>query len=223
MKKPVVISVGGSILVPQGEDIQRIQSLASSLLSLASDRQLFVVVGGGRYSRAYINMGRALGGSEEVLDSMGIQVTRLNALLLKLALRSSGPVPETVEEAAEMDGRIVIMGGTVPGHTTDAVSAMLAVETGADVVVNATDVDGVYTADPKKNPEAERIPRISFSELEAMVRDAEGRAGAHVPFDPKGVRLLMEHGKKLVIVAGRDAEALKMAVEGDYSIGTLVE
>ncbi|MDG6220143.1 MAG: UMP kinase [Candidatus Thermoplasmatota archaeon] len=225
--KTVVVSIGGSILVPEASEVDNILEIAALLDDMSEDVKLYVVVGGGRYARTYIGFGRSLGADERHLDSMGIEFTRLNADLLRLALEGSGmseQIPKTVRRAHDLGKKhsIVVMGGTVPGHTTDAVSAMLAQEVKADLVVNATSVDGVYTADPKKNRNAKKIERMSYGKLLGLVEAAEGKAGAHVPFDPKGSRILARLKIPLIIVDGNDLDALKSAILGDASRGTLV-
>ena len=126
----VVVSLGGSILVPGERDVEHFSALAALMRSLAQDYRLVLVCGGGKVARYYISTGRELGASREKLDEMGIEVTRLNARLLQIALGhdASDSMPRTVEEAVKeaRKGKILVMGGTAPGHTTDAVAAMVA-------------------------------------------------------------------------------------------------
>lgn len=224
----VVVSIGGSILVPTAGNVDNIIEIAALLDDLAAERKLYVVVGGGRYARKYIGFGRNLGASERHLDKVGIEFTRLNADLLRLALEGRDlpeKIPKTIKGASALgkEHDLIIMGGTVPGHTTDAVSAMLAREVGADILINATDVDGVYTADPKKKKNARMRKHISYEKLLELVKAAEGKAGAHVPFDPKGSRILAEMKIPLIIVNGTKMDHLKKAILGDASTGTLVD
>lgn len=195
------------------------------LKKAAEGRCLFVVCGGGRISRYYSDTGRALGGSVEQLDAMGIMVTRVNAALLRIALggRASPGAPDDVEQAAALreEGKVVVMGGTAPGHTTDAVAAMLARELGAKTVVNATAVDAVYSEDPAANPEAERYSSLSIDELDRLVY-SQHDAGRSSVFDPKGVRIAREEGIDIIIVSGRDLEDLEAAVRGRPVRGTVV-
>ena len=91
----------------------------------------------------------------------------LIAALQKTGLNVNKEPVLTIEDAErEMSYReVVVMGGTHPGHTTDGVAAMLAEHTDAELLVIATSIDGVYTADPKKDPNAEKIEKLSFDEL----------------------------------------------------------
>lgn len=222
----VVISLGGSILIPGENDGEFLAKLANLLKELSKTYQLYVVCGGGKIARYYINTARAMGRSEFDLDTLGIMTTRINAKMLQLALQelAEDKIPETVEEAATMgaEGRIVIMGGTVPGHTTDGVSAALAEAVGAQRIINATSVDGVYTADPKKDPRAEKIKNMTFAELNEMLK-GDHDAGKSGVFDAMGAEIVMRRRLPLLIVSGRDLEEMKRAISGSLEInGTII-
>ena len=135
LMQPVVVSIGGSILVPKASDVDSVIDIAALLDDMSEKRKLYVVVGGGRYARTYIGFGRNLGAEERHLDRVGIEFTRLNADLLRLALADRNlpeRIPKTVKGAHALGKNhdLVVMGGTVPGHTTDHVSALLAREVG---------------------------------------------------------------------------------------------
>lgn len=220
----VVVSIGGSILVPGENDSDFIGKLASMLSEIKNDVQIAIVCGGGKTARYYANIAKELGGDTYAQDILGIGATRLNAQLLSLALGDMPDrVPEDPEELAanSAPGRIVIMGGTVPGHTTDAVSAMVARALGADRIVNATSVDAVYTDDPRKNPDAEKILEMTIQDLENIVYKEHGASKSSV-FDPLGVQIAKENKIDLLIVEGRNLEELRNAILGNGIKGTFV-
>ncbi len=222
----VVVSLGGSVLAPGQPDAAFVRKLAAELQSIAKTHRLFVVTGGGGIARAYIEAGRALGAPEVFLDRLGIKVTRLNARILMAALGAvdADEMPHTIEEAATVGkaGNLVVMGGTTPGHTTDAVAAELARAVGATRVVNATSVDGVYTADPAKDPAAKRLDRLTHKELIKLVGEGHTKAGPSIVFDPRAARIVAEAGITVAVVNGRDIEALRNAILGKPFPGTLV-
>lgn len=222
----MVISLGGSIIIPGDRDGEFLKRFASLLRELSKERELFVVCGGGKTARMYIDIGRELNGSEWQLDEMGIAATRLNARLLQLALGdlAEQAVPCTVEEAARQAGqvKIVVMGGTTPGHTTDGVSASLAEAVGAVRIVNATSVDAVYSADPRKEASAERFKRLSFQQLKDLLGNDHG-AGASGVFDPMGAAIVMRCRIPVMVVAGRDLEEMSRAVQGLPVKGTVID
>jgi uridylate kinase len=222
----VVLSLGGSVLVKDEDPSAYLSELAETLVGVSSGAKVYIVTGGGRIARFYIRAGRALGASEQYLDLMGIDATRLNARLLIAALkgRACPEPPKDYEEAvrAGASHQVVVMGGVTPGVTTDAVSARLAERVKATRLVNATSVDGAYTADPKKDVCAKRIPRMSHEELVKLVSGTAKGAGPTTVFDPVGAEVLMRTRIPLVIVDGRSMKNLKLALEGKECVGTVV-
>jgi len=221
----VVVSIGGSVLIPDRDDAVYIGSLAKVLKEVSKDVGLVVVCGGGRTARYYANTGRALGGTTEQLDELGIGATRLNAELLSLALGNSSynSVPLTVDDAVSAfgSGKIVVMGGTEPGHTTDAVATMVAGGIGAKRVVNATSVDAVYSDDPKKDPSAERFSELTIKELSDIVYKEHDASKSSV-FDPLGIKLAMRDRIDISMVDGRDLNEVRNAILGKKINGTVV-
>src|SRR5439155_1224780 len=106
----VVVSLGGSVLVPGDDDARYLRDLAALLMDVSARVKLFVVTGGGRIARYYIETGRALGIGEPTLDEFGIAVTRLNARLLAAALagRANREPAKTYAEAAKLARRAPI-------------------------------------------------------------------------------------------------------------------
>ncbi len=222
----VALSAGGSIIAPDEIDVEHLRGLASIVSDASETRDMLVVVGGGRVSRRYISACRALGADEGYLDWVGIDSTRLNARLLIAALRSRAyhGVPRDLHEAldAARDFPIVVMGGTHPGHTTDAVCAMLAELARASELVILTDVDGVYTADPRSHPDAVRLPRVTAAELVRIVDEGSRAAGSPNVVDPLAARIIERAGIQAKVLDGRDLEQVALALSGHEFKGTLV-
>jgi len=220
----VVVSIGGSILVPGDRDAEFISKLAEMLKEVSKEVQLAIVCGGGKTARYYAGIAQELGGDTYQQDILGIAATRMNAQLLSLAL---GDMPDSVSdntrETAERacSGKIAVMGGTVPGHTTDAVSAMVATDMKADRIVNGTSVDAVYTDDPRKNPDAKKIQSLTIDELGDIVYKEHGASKSSV-FDPLGVKLAKENNIDILIIDGRNIVELKNAILGKPINGTKV-
>ncbi|HEU4984531.1 MAG TPA: UMP kinase, partial [Nitrososphaera sp.] len=158
-KGRVVIKLSGKVF--SGEDGSEIKKYASMLAGISSAKvQPVVVAGGGKVARHYIGIARGFGLDEASLDIMGIEVSRLNAKLLIAALgeKAHPAVPQDLEQVTEAaaSGKIVVAGGLHPGQSTNATSALIAEKVGAARFVNATDVDGIYDSDPRKNRNAKR-------------------------------------------------------------------
>ncbi len=222
----VVVSIGGSVLIPEKDDAKYIKALADMLRDVSKEVEIMVVCGGGKVSRYYSKTGRELGGTTYQLDELGIGVTRVNAKLLDIALGDAGigKVPLTAEECAaeRRAGKVPVMGGTEPGHTTDAVASMIAKACNADRIVNASNVDAVYTDDPRTNPDAKKIEKMTINDLEKIVYSEHDACRSSV-FDPLGVKIAKEFKIDLLMVDGRDLGELRNAILGKEINGTFVD
>ncbi|HJH32635.1 MAG TPA: UMP kinase [Methanosarcinaceae archaeon] len=207
----VVISVGGSILAKDLNPDSFI-SYANALSTLAKEHRLVVVTGGGVAARNYINVARSVGANEVVCDFIGIDVTRLNAQLLISALGNDAfpEPPRTYKDAgaALTSSKIVVMGGVIPGQTTDAVSAILAEYLNADLMLIATSVDGVYSADPTTDPDAIRFEKMTAKELVNVVMSTEMKAGSKSPVDPLAAKIIERCGIETIVMDGSDPTAV---------------
>lgn len=213
-------------MIPDAPDVAYIRQLALELAALSEHFRLFVVVGGGRLARTYIQAARQLGADESTLDQVGIDATRLNARMLIAALGSKalGRVPHDFDAAVEASifHPIIVMGGTHPGHTTDAVAVMVGERARAARALILTNVDGVYTADPKVDRSAKRIERLSASDLIALTSSSTSEAGSTGVIDPMGCKIIQRSRLPTCVLHGRDFDSLRAAAEGRPFKGTLV-
>ena len=221
----LVVRVGGSV-VASPFDAELMNRYVDLLLSLRGGGHVVVaVVGGGSLSRELIRTARAMGLGESEQDEVAISVSRLLAQLfvLKLGRGGAGVVPTSVEVAAELvgGGRVVVMGGLKPGMTTDTVAAMLADSIKADLLVKATDQDGIYDRDPRKFPDARLLCSLRFDDLGKLFEADRHRAGIHQVLDPEAVRLLQKRRIKTVVVNGSRPENVMRAVRGE-KVGTVI-
>jgi uridylate kinase len=217
----VVVNIGGSVLAPE-LDPRRVEGHAEVVEGLAAEGcSVGAVVGGGGVAREYIGTARELGANEVQLDQIGIDVTRINARLLIAAL---GPevdpkVPHDYEAAGDAirRGDVSVMGGVMPGQTTDAVAAALAEYVGADLLVYATSVDGVYSADPDTDADAEKYDRLTPGELVDVIAPMSRGAGASAPVDLLAAKLIERSGMRTIVLDGTDPERIGAAVRrGDH-------
>ncbi|ACV12143.1 uridylate kinase [Halorhabdus utahensis DSM 12940] len=220
----IVVSIGGSVLAPD-LDADRVAGYAGVLGELdAAGHDIGVVTGGGSVAREYIETARALDANEMELDHIGIAVTRLNARLLIAALgERAAPEPAaTYEEGREAlrRGDIPVLGGTVAGQTTDAVSAAFAEYVNADLLVYATSVPGVFDADPAVDPDATRFETLTVGELVDVIADIEMNAGSNAPVDLLAAKLIERSGIRAIVLDGSDPQRVLDAVEDDAHDGT---
>ena len=225
---PLVLSMGGSVLVTGDEDERFLPNLAALLRKVAADFPLVVTTGGGRVARDYIRLGRALHLTETELDELGIDVSRLNARLLAAIIGPPCPphpptsLAEAVHEAHR--SRILVLGGTEPGHTTDGVAGLMAERLRALRLVNATREPGLFERDPRKYPSARRIDRLDFAEFRKMIdASVAGTAGQQFVFDRLGLESLARAKIPLRIVQGRDLSNLERALRGEEFVGTEIQ
>ena len=117
-------------------------------------------------------------------------------------------------------GKILVMGGTHPAHTTDAVSATLAEFIDADLLVIATNVDGVYTKDPRTNKDAKKLEKITTKELIEITGSGSISAGSSSVVDPLASKIIDRAKLKTVVINGTPEEILN-AVSGTHN-GTTI-
>jgi len=221
----LVIRVGGSVVASPFNPVL-MNAYVELLLSLRRQGHVVAaVVGGGSLSRELIKTARAMGLSEAAQDEVAISVSRLMAQLLVLRLGKYGTltVPTNIEDASKFleRGKIVVMGGLKPGMTTDTVAAMLAERVNAGLLVKATDVDGIFTRDPKRHRDAKMLEQLSFDDLFGFFEKERHEAGIHQVLDPEAVRILQKRRIKTVVVNGFRSENVLLAVKGE-KVGTVI-
>jgi uridylate kinase len=219
----VSISLGGSLLAGGVEAFRRYAQALKKLK--ARGHRVVVVCGGGWRAREYIAQARELSAPEELQDRVGILATHLNALLLIAALGEDAD-PRIHRRADDvkkhLNDRILVGGGHLPGSSTDYRAVLFAGAIGADLIINATDYGGVFDKDPSIYPDARKYDRLSYDELEHIIRSRfKQRPGDYGLFDLKAVRLAKRLGIPIVFVDGTDPEEIIRAVEGGHS-GTVV-
>lgn len=221
----IVVSVGGSVLA-RIMSPEKFRSYAASLKDISKNNTVFIVTGGGKAARDYIGVARELGADEATCDLIGIELTRLNARLLIAALGDDAyfepPLNYKEAKSAGISGKIVVMGGVTPGQTTDAVSAVLAEYIGADLLINATSIDGVYSSDPKKNRDARKFDSMTPQQLIEIVMKTEMVAGANSPVDLLAAKIIERSGIKTIVLSGEEPQNIVDAVSGKHK-GTIIK
>lgn len=224
----ITICLGGSTFNPEELDVKTLKEIAETLKKLKEENhEILVVTGGGHTSRHYIDAGREMGISHKDLDQIGIAATRLNARLLNSILGdlATPDVPYNFEKAIRimLRNKIPIMGGTQPGHTTDAVAAELAETSNSDLLIFISDVDGIYTSDPKKDEEAEKIYQMTTSELSDLMSKMQFKPGMNAIIDPLATEILQGMKIKTLVMGKEEINRLPKIVKGSTHSGTVVE
>ncbi len=221
----VLVKVSGEALMGDGQfgiDIDTVDRIARDVKEAADTGvQLCMVVGGGNIFRGLA--GSAKGIDRATADYMGMLATVMNALALQAGLERAG-VPSRVQSAIAMNnvcepyirrrairhmekGRVVIFGAGTgnPFFTTDTAAALRAAEMNCDAMMKATQVDGVYSADPKKDPNAVRYDSLSYHEV--LARDLK-------VMDASAISVSRENGIPILVFSLGDAGALAQVLAG---------
>ncbi|MBE43853.1 MAG: UMP kinase [Thaumarchaeota archaeon] len=223
MKKRIVIKLSGSVF---GETANKksLMKYAKMLKSIGRKMQIVVVAGGGYIARYYINLARELGVDEASLDELGIEVSRLNAQLFVYALGDAAypHIPTNLHEivVALETGKIVVAGGLHPGQSTNATSAQIDEKINANTFINATDVVGIYNADPNKYKNAKLFRSIGIRELQNMIVHESTMAGAYDLMDIVALKVI-ERSKLTTRVVKSDPSVIKRAAYG-HNVGTII-
>jgi uridylate kinase len=222
----VVLSIGGSAINPGKPDLGFLRSMAGIIKK--SKNTFGILCGGGTIARVYANAARELGSSEYDADSIAITSTRQNAQLLIAALHAAkidvfGSVISDFDLAREPERKVVVMGGTIPGITTDTDSVLLAEATEAKRLVNISNVEAIYDSDPRKNKRAKRFSKMNYNELIRLAAESDKRtAGTHFVFDMLACKLIARSGIKTHFVSGKKLKDVENAIEGRKHSGTVV-
>jgi uridylate kinase len=221
--KTVVLSLGGSVVLSEEANTTFLRNLTTMLQKISEQYTLFVIVGGGKIARQYIQIGRNLGFHEQLLDQLGIDITRVNArILTNLFPDSNKEIPHTTKDALKLNHKIVVMGGTDPDHSTDLVGAELAEKTKALRFVNATNVDGIYDKDPHKYPDAHQLKEITIDELIKTYGTSWDAAGKNVIMDGPALAVIKKAKIPTFVVNGKQLDQLEKALLGQPFNGTRI-
>ena len=223
--KRILLKISGEVLMgqqPYGIDLDTVGRLADEVLACAATgAQVALVIGGGNIFRGLA--GAAKGMDRVSADHMGIMATVMNALAMQGVLTRKGmdtrvlsaiAMPTICETYSSRkgihhleSGRIIICaaGTGLPFFTTDTGAALRAAELGCDALFKGTSVDGVYSADPKRDPEARRYERITFGEI--LAKDLR-------IMDPAAIALARDNGIPVVVFSIRKPGAIVDVVNG---------
>ncbi len=226
----VIISVGGSLVVPNGgidtEFLKRLNTFVRNQLANHQDRQFFLVIGGGTTARHYRDAGREVVGhdlTEDDMDWLGIHATRLNAQLVRTIFRDIAH-PNLIkhyEIIRKVPEQVVVAAGWKPGWSTDYCATLLCEDYHIKTVINMSNISQVYDKDPKKVPDAKPINSISWADFRELIGD-KWSPGMNAPFDPIAAKRAQEFGIK-VVVMGKDFDNLNNFFENKDFVGTVIE
>ena len=232
MRLPQVVALGGSLLRPEESESRKMWFGKLRQLAVhieGNSRKLGIVVGGGLPAREGIDLAKVLLSDADRLDEIGIAATRINATIIQQILLDIGcnvapKISHSTEEAAGYldDYNIVVMGGTKPGHTTDAVAVSLARDCHADSCIIATNVSHVFDKDPRNFSDAAPFYELTIAELVNITGVSRLKPGQSAVVDPVAVDIAAKNSINLAILDGRDIDLIEAALDGNEFQGTIV-
>lgn len=229
----ILLKVSGEVLMgdaPFGIDMATLDAVAEDIASVVAEGiELCLVIGGGNIFRGVSMAGRGM--ERASADYMGMLATVMNSLAMQSALEKAG-VNTRVQSAIPMDavcepyirrralrhlekGRVVIFaaGLGAPFFTTDTPAALRAAEMGCDALLKGTSVDGVYTADPKIDPNAKRYEKLSYHEV--LSRNLR-------VMDSSAIALMRDNDIPIVVFSIRERGNLLRVIRGDGVHTTII-
>ncbi|MHA1330422.1 MAG: UMP kinase [Candidatus Hodarchaeales archaeon] len=224
MKPIITLSLGGSIVNPGEIDVHFLELFSKMIKNNLSKYKFMIVCGGGKVARQYI-AGLPKGLTEGERDYMGIAATWLNAQLMTYYFKGfcSPILPSTVKELTSQLQHydIGISGGFLPAIKTDEDSAILADLYGSPILINVTNVDGIYDKDPRKAKDAKKFDNLSYNEFYEVVSPLSLDAGSNAPFTLIAAKIC-ERTNIRIIICPKDVEKIQSAIRGE-NVGTIIQ
>ncbi len=222
----IVMSVGGSLIVPNEVDSHFLGDFLRLIQSeIKKGRRFILITGGGKVCRAYQAVLKKVADVSSVeLDWLGIAATHLNARLVQLAFgKLAHPVVATdASKKMHFKEKVLVAGGWKPGRSTDDGAVRLAGMYGAKTVINLSNIDYIYDRDPRTHSDAKKIERLSWARYRKMF-GSKWVPGAHTPFDPVASRLAQQNKTKVVFLNGANLANVKSYLDGGPFIGSVIE
>ena len=226
-KKPIILSLGGSLVVPNGGiDAQFLSDFNKFIREkIAQNWRFFIIVGGGATARHYSETARKVVGSitEWDLDWLGIHATRLNAHLVRTILRDVAHpriIQNYEKKIKNLQEKVVVAAGWKPGCSTDFDAVTLARDYQAKIVINMSNIERVYNKDPRKFTTAKPISKISWQDFSRLV-GTTWKSGGNYPFDPIATKFASKLALTVYVI-GRNLSNLNKILAGKKFLGTVI-
>lgn len=224
-KDYIVISLGGSLIVPGDIDSDFLKMFTDVIKSYVEQGFRFVIItGGGKVSRNYGLVAKGIATpTNEDLDWIGIRATRLNAELLRVIFGdlSHDEIVLNPDIMPNTEKPIIVGGGWKPGNSSDLASVHIASSIGAKTIINLSNIDYAYDKDPNKFPDAKIIEKISWADFRTLIPN-EWNPNLSSPFDPIAAGEAESSGLEVIIMNGKNVENLKRYLNGEEFVGTVI-
>ncbi|MFA6105393.1 MAG: UMP kinase [Patescibacteria group bacterium] len=225
--KIIVLSLGGSLIIPQtGFNTDFLIGFRELIVKKIKDGYRFIIVcGGGSTARSYQRAALAISHlMPEDIDWIGIHATRLNAHFIRTIFREYAHpvVARDFNEKLPWVEPVLVVSGWKPGCSTDFDAVKFAELYESDTLINLSNISHIYDSDPKMNPKAKRLDRVTWSQMREIVGDI-WVPGANAPFDPVACKEGQKMHLKVLFAMGTDLAEVEKAIEGKAITGTIIE
>jgi uridylate kinase len=221
----IVVSVGGSLIVPEQIDADFLTRLKTLILEKIQQGFSFAIIaGGGKTARHYQEIANSVTKlTHSDIDWIGIHATRLNAQLLRNIFYEFAHPQVITDPTLPVEAKepIIIAGGWKPGWSTDYCAVMMAKNIGAKRLANLTNIDYVYDRNPLDNPLAKKIEKIGWEEFRSLI-PPEWDPGLSSPFDPIAAKEAESLGLEVAIVNGANLGEFSNYLDGKAFVGTVI-
>ena len=225
MQETIIISLGGSLIVPDSIDIDFLKSFKDLILSHVSKGKKFVIItGGGKVCRRYQEAAKELASpSDEDLDWIGIASLKVNAELMRIIFGeyAQNEVISNLSVPFSFEKPIIIGSAYAPKRSTDYDAVLASKSINAKKIINLSNIDYVYDSDPKVNLNAKKIEKISWADYRAII-PKKWTSGLNSPFDPVASEMAQKEGMQVIIMNGKPIDNLSKCLSGDKFLGTII-
>jgi uridylate kinase len=225
MQETIIISLGGSIVVPELPDPVFINAFKEFILrEVKNGKRFVIIVGGGKTCRNYQDtLSKTMNATVVDLDWIGIYSTRLNAELVRMSFEDNAAEEVVLDPSVlpSFKKSIIIGAGWKPGWSTDYDAVMMAEQLNAKKLINLSNIEYVYDKDPRVNKDAKKIEKISWTDFRKLLPD-EWSSGLNSPFDPIAAKKAESMNMEVAIMNGRNIENLKNYLNGEKFYGTVI-
>ena len=226
-KQHVILKLGGSLVVPKDIDISYLKKFKDLIKRHVKSGKRFVIIVGGGYTNRWYRDSAKAAGVKDIADLhwVGTISTKLNAELVRIIFGKLAH-PEVYSDYTKSivwRKPTLMVGGYKPGHSTDYDAVLMAIKFKAKNIVNMTNVDGLYTKDPKRFRDAKLIKEISWGEYRRMFGNSRRHLpGENVPIDAVAALTSQKYKLETFYVGGKNLSNLDRLLSGKSWKGTRI-
>jgi len=227
-QKTIIISLGGSIIIPEPEkiNVSFLKKFRALILKFIKKNWRFVIItGGGKIGRVYQNAAKQIINIiDEDIDWLGVHATRMNGHLLRVIFRKIAypVVLDNPYKPVKNHWKVLICAGWKPGFSSDYDAVLMAERFGAKEIINASNTPHVYDKDFRKYKNAKPVKEISWENYRKLI-GSRWTPGMSVPFDPIASKEAQKSKIRVFIIKGTDIENFENLLAQKKFTGTVIK